>query len=384
MMRSELGLALVQAGRQGAAPDAAKRRALAAFGGAGPVSVSRSLCSPRRAGRWAGGTASLALAVAALIALAPHRGMKAPANESGMAEPLPSGSAALSAASWPSPQLAATEKGAVGIRGRGPAKHVSVSGPSALSRAPLHRQPPPPVAAWDDDPGVRTSPPPVPTPAPAATAAATPAEAGRMLDTARRALAAGAPAQALETLQACGSACLKGPLEEDGMALKIQALAATGNNAIGAAVLGEQFLKAHPNSAYAPSIAGIVGPGPSGPGGEPGEIATSNHPEEAAPPETGAALLADHIAAPAGDPAQRDGRPWALLTGPEPGDPWAADVLGSESTGDGGLRVLAMVRSSSGETMRRTEELLSLVYSAAGDLTDVDPVDVHHGRGSAP
>ncbi len=223
-------------------------------------------------------------------------------------------------------------------------------------------------------------------PPPMAGARATPAEAGRMLDAARAAYVEGAPARALDALDACGQACRQGPLEEDAMALKVQALAAIGNP-IAARALGESFLDAYPHSVHVPAIHATLG-------GRPGIVVASND----TPPEDGwgsaglAAMFAIYDPTPengwegagivqapttrSGDPATDGPETWGLLGTPgsvEVGAIALDDIGSVEPVGGGSLRVVA-VAYEVGELSGRAPERLALLFDRAGKLVDVSPV----------
>jgi hypothetical protein len=203
-----------------------------------------------------------------------------------------------------------------------------------------------------------------PAPALDAVAPAKTVDAAHLLDTARTAYAQGSPARALEALQTCGPACQKGPLAEDTMALKVQALAANGNS-ITAATLGTRFLQVYPNSPHVSTILRIVGSGGfSGPDGNGNSTVASNG-------ETNPSTRV-YYGRPArgSDPAERSGS-WALLGGPEHGARWTVNISDVESI-ESGVLVNATIEDRSGEIQA---EQMILSYSAEGDLLDVSPVD---------
>jgi hypothetical protein len=193
------------------------------------------------------------------------------------------------------------------------------------------------------------------------------ADAARLLDTARTAYADGAPARALEALRSCGAACQQGPLAEETMALKVQALAANGN-VITAATLGARFVQAYPDSPHLPAILPIVGPAvPGGPGetSAGGSIAAGN---DYADPSTKIHTVYEGRE---GNPADRDRGAWSALVGAEQGGRWTVDIFEAEQLGAGGVRVSLTAGDPSGEA---ATEQMTLLYSAHGDLLDASPV----------
>ncbi len=154
------------------------------------------------------------------------------------------------------------------------------------------------------------------------------------------------------------------------MAIKIQALAASGNP-IAARVLGEHFLDAFPDGPHASAVRAIVGPMPKE--GIAVAILDTNigdQPERADPVE-GMML---HT----GDPSPDAAKPWALLAALGRGEsaPEGAialdDISEVEHTGGGSLRVAA-VALEVGEHSTRAPERISLLFGPTGTLIDVSP-----------
>ncbi len=175
-----------------------------------------------------------------------------------------------------------------------------------------------------------------------------------------------------------GAPCLwsgvsEGSLEEETLALKVQALAANGNT-VAAAVLGEYFLATYPSSSYVQAIKPLVGLQPSG--GSSGEPISCNDAKSA---RQSFSIVPARAHEGAGNRGAAE--PWFLMDAPdapEQGTPWIVEIEDTESASGGAVRVTATVRGSAGPAPRRAGERLWLVYGVTGNLVDVSPGDEEH------
>jgi hypothetical protein len=247
------------------------------------------------------------------------------------------------------------------------------------------RQPDVPVTAPDNEAEAPSTPPPSAARPMVAVAPAGPAVEPRLwLDRARQAVEGGAPLQAIEAIRQCGPRCLTGALEEPSLALKIQALDASGNHAA-AVALAEHFLDAYPDSRDASAVRAVLPPpSPShGKGGIKDAVAIrdTHVAESGVQPAEMWAMTAPAVDEPAAHTMLVAHASVIKLFGAK-GLLWSHrfvsilmdDVESVEDVGAGEVRVKAHLHSPDEAPARSGSALLVMRFDAAGRLLDVDPV----------